>query len=147
MTDHLYRVHITAYPEGSVEPIYDGESEEPDCWVPVPGWAPPGWKPEGNYVKMLGTTEFVWLTTTKLYRSRSTASKRAQLLESVGATVVIERSSRIVWPEHSHGEDLEPVIVGRHKHHVGKVHPEGHESVDVDESPMDRLRRHLASHQ
>lgn len=99
MTEYLYRVRITEYPEGSMEPIYynDG-SGEVDDWVPVRGWAPPGWKPEGNYVKLLGTTEFVWPTTRTLYRSRSGAHKRARLLESFGASAAIERSNRLVWP-------------------------------------------------
>jgi hypothetical protein len=98
MTDHLYRVRITEYPNGSVEPVHYPGDDEPQ-WVPVSGWAPPGWKPEGNYIKMLGTSKFVWPSTKKLYRSRSTANKRANLLRSFGATVVIERSNKIVWPD------------------------------------------------
>ncbi|AEF34761.1 gp49 [Mycolicibacter sinensis] len=47
---------------------------------------------------MLGTSEFVWPTTNKIYRSRSTAKKRAELIESFGATAAIERSSKITWP-------------------------------------------------
>jgi hypothetical protein len=100
MTDYLYRVRIIAYPDGACEPMHHPASEcAGDHWVPVPGWSPVGWKPEGNYVQILGTSQFVWPTTNKLYRSRSTAKKRAQLLESFGATVVIERSSKITWPE------------------------------------------------
>ncbi|OBY30501.1 hypothetical protein [Mycolicibacter kumamotonensis] len=98
MTDYLYRVRITAYPDGALRPVHYLGSEEVAFLQPVPGWSPPGWKPEGNYIKMLGTSEFVWPTTNKIYRSRSTAKKRAELLESFGATAAIERSSKITWP-------------------------------------------------
>jgi len=52
MTDYLYRVRITDYPEGAVES--DGHPDD-EGMVPVPGWAPPGWTPVGNYVQILGT--------------------------------------------------------------------------------------------
>lgn len=67
--------------------------------IPTPGWQPPGWRPEGNYTEIMGTAEFVWPVTNKVYGSQSTAKKRADLLESYGATAVVERSSRIIWPE------------------------------------------------
>ncbi|WP_261899388.1 hypothetical protein [Mycobacterium marinum] len=47
----------------------------------------------------MGTDEFVWPVTNKVYGSRSTAQKRADLLESYGATAIVERSSRISWPD------------------------------------------------
>ncbi|OBK09048.1 hypothetical protein [Mycolicibacterium conceptionense] len=94
--DYLYRVRIVSYPEGSHEEVdYGGEK-----WTePVEGWRPPGWRPRGNYTEILGTDEFVWPTTNQVYASRSTAKKRADLIESFGATAVVERSSRITWPE------------------------------------------------
>lgn len=93
--DYLYRVRVTAYPLGSHEDIdYGGEIHT----EPVPGWHPPGWRPTGGYTEILGTDEFVWPVTNKVYGSRATAKKRADLLESYGATAVVERSSRIVWP-------------------------------------------------
>lgn len=98
MTNYLYRVRITEYPDGAAHPVCDFGSDEVEHWEPVPGWAPPGWKPEGNYTRMLGTSEFVWPTTNKIYRSRSTAKKRAELIESFGATAAIERSSKITLP-------------------------------------------------
>jgi hypothetical protein len=93
--DYLYRVRVTSYPEGAFECI----DEDSDYWIPTPGWQPPGWRPEGNYTEMLGTAEFVWPVTNKVYGSHSTAKKRADLIESFGATAVVEKSSRIVWPE------------------------------------------------
>lgn len=99
--DFLYRVRVIRYPDGAFEPYGPVDPQHPEdaIWGPVSGWAPPGWRPEGRYVEMLGTSEFVWPVTNKIYRSRSTAKRRADLLESYGATVVVERSSRITWPE------------------------------------------------
>jgi hypothetical protein len=92
--DYLYRVRVNSYPEGSFEPV----DPEEEYWRPVPGWSPPGWRPRDNYVEIMGTAEFIWPVTNKVYGSQSTAKKRADLLESYGATAVVERSSRIVWP-------------------------------------------------
>ena len=92
---YLYRVRVTSFPEGSHEP----NQHDPDFLEPVEGWAPPGWRPEGRYVELLGTSDFVWPVTNKTYHSRSTAKRRADLLESYGATAVIERSNLIIWPE------------------------------------------------
>ena len=97
MSSYLFRVVVTKMPEGS-----HWESETPDGELiggPVEGWAPAGWKPDGHYVEMLGTTDFVWPTTNKEYKSRSTANKRANLLRSYGAECVVQRSSLIIWPE------------------------------------------------
>jgi hypothetical protein len=66
VTDYLYRVRITNYPDGAVE---SDEHPDDERMVPVSGWAPPGWKPEGNYVQILGTEHFVWPTTKTEYRS------------------------------------------------------------------------------
>lgn len=94
--DYLYRVRVLSFPAGSHEDVdYGGEIYS----EPVPGWRPPGWRPVGNYTQIMGTDEFVWPVTHHTYGSRSTAQKRARLLESYGAAVVIERSSRITWPD------------------------------------------------
>ncbi len=92
---HLYRVRVLSYPEGSFHCVDETE----DMWVPDPGWSPPHWRPEGRYVEILGTSEFIWPTTNKVYASRTTAKRRAELLESFGATAVVERSNAITWPE------------------------------------------------
>jgi hypothetical protein len=94
--EYLWRVRVTSYPEGAFTPEVEGD----DGWhVPTPGWSPPGWSPDEGYVEILGTTEFIWPVTNRSYGSRSTAKKRADLLQRYGATVVIERSERVMWPE------------------------------------------------
>jgi hypothetical protein len=99
--DYLYRVRITRYPDGAWQPItaIDPDHPEDAIWIPTPGWRPPGWRPQGDYVRLHGTDEFVWPTTTHVWGSYSTAKRRADLIESFGATAVVERSSRIVWPD------------------------------------------------
>ena len=93
--DFLYRVRVTSYPaESHHEVDYGGEL----VTEPVAGWQPPGWRPEGNYAEIMGTADFVWPVTNRVYGSRSTAAKRARLLESYGATAIVERSSQIEWP-------------------------------------------------
>lgn len=93
--EYLYRVHVLSYPDGAFR---QPNPDDDDYSEPTPGWSPPGWRPEGRYVEILGTSEFVWPVTNKTYFSRSTAKKRADLLQSYGATAVVERSSRVVWP-------------------------------------------------
>lgn len=111
--EYLYRVRVTRYPDGAFQPIMPIDPDYPEDaeWAPVPGWEPPGWRPEGKYVEIMGTSEFVWPVTNKVYGSRSTAKKRADLLESFGAAAVIQRSSRISWP----GDDRRGEPAALHK--------------------------------
>jgi hypothetical protein len=92
MNDYLFRVSILTYPEGSVESVNHPGEDDCEQWVPVPGWAPPGWQPDTDFVKEFGTPQFVWPSTNQTYRSYAGAEKRATLLKSYGATVVIERT-------------------------------------------------------
>jgi hypothetical protein len=92
MSDHLYRVRITEYPSGALIPIVEGKPS--DCevaWVHDPNWTPPGWKSAQK--------RFYWPEDGKPYHRQSTAERLARLLQSYGATVVVERSSEIVWPD------------------------------------------------
>ena len=94
--EYLYRVRVLSYPPGSYEDVDFGAEI---ASRPVPGWQPPGWRPIGNYTQILGTDQFVWPVTNKVYGSRATAKNRADLLESYGAVAVVERSDRITWPD------------------------------------------------
>lgn len=94
---YLYRLRVS-YPEGSHRTeSWFGE----DVLVPVDGWAPPGWRPTPEYMAQFGTDGFIWPKANQIWRARSSAKRRAELLESYGATVVVERSSRITWPDRS----------------------------------------------
>jgi hypothetical protein len=104
MADSLFRVRITNYPEGAAVPVCYPDTAHPASWVPVAGWAPPGWQPDDDYVELRGSSEFRWPSIKRLYRSMSAARKRARLIESFGATVIIEQSQPIEWPRHAPAE-------------------------------------------
>lgn len=93
---YLYRARVITYPPGShITRIAWGERME----CPVSEWSPPGWTPSDEYIDRFNTTKFFWPKDCVEYKSRTSAKRRAELLQSFGATVVIERSSEITWPE------------------------------------------------
>lgn len=93
---YLYRARVIAYPEGShTSHRFLGE----DWPVPVDGWAPPGWSPTPEYVERFGTDEFIWPTVGRQFKNRAAVKRRVELLQSFGAHAVLERSSRITWPD------------------------------------------------
>lgn len=91
---YLYRARVVKYPEGSHD----------EAGQPVWDWEPPGWETSPYKLPPLngdpedGDWEFHW-PRQREFKSRSSALRRKALLESFGAEVVIERSSRITWPE------------------------------------------------
>lgn len=93
MRKYVWAVEITAMPEGSV--TEDGSF--------TPGWEPENWPEERAALKRANLmrpeeTEFFWPVMDKVYMSRSTAKKRADLLERYGATAHVVRS-RLVWED------------------------------------------------
>lgn len=99
MTEYLYRVRIVEYPEGAMEPRVFGTPDEYRVqWTCDHNWSPPGWEPSRHYVATTGMTRFTWPKAGTPYRCRTTAEARAELLNSFGAKVIIERSSEITWP-------------------------------------------------
>jgi len=100
VTDCLYRVRITSYPHGAcilMQPFLPQSDKW--SWMPVSDWAPPRWTPSARYRNTTGGTRFSWPSTNTWYRTRSAALRRARLLESFGASVVIDRSDAIIWPD------------------------------------------------
>lgn len=101
MKHYLYRVQITEWPEGSMKP----SQWCPDFSYPDPTWEPEGWDPDPEWIERVGRntgSQFFWPKTDRVYRSRSSAVKLRNLLESYGAKAIIQRSSQIVWPEDGH---------------------------------------------
>lgn len=96
MSYYLYRVQITSMPKGSTweEELPDGET--------IGGidydWTPPGWEPNEDWAAQHGGN-FFWPSTRREYKSRSAAKERARLIESFGATCIVQRSSPVEWPE------------------------------------------------
>lgn len=86
MKQRLYRVEIIDYPFGSIP---DDE---------FPEWHDEDWKPDGwladdndrqNWIARHGDDRFFWPSTSKVYRSRSSATRLATLIESYGATAIV----------------------------------------------------------
>lgn len=83
MTDYLYRVLITEYPEGST----------------VPGWEPPGWPGAYPDAPVDEDGMFRWPSVAHPYLSKSGAQRRRRVVESYGATAVVQKSGPVTWPE------------------------------------------------
>lgn len=97
MSDYLWRVQIVEYPKGALT----NDDRDSDLLVIDPLWRPKGWKPTPEWIERFGKDtgdRFFWPSTAKPFRSRSTAKKRKELIESFGATAIVQRSSRILWP-------------------------------------------------
>lgn len=95
-SQHLYRVQIVAYPKGAL--ITD--EMDPEWADPDPSWQPEGWDPSEAWIEICGrgSRDFFWPSTYREYRSRSSAVRRKKLIESFGATCIVQRSARIEWP-------------------------------------------------
>lgn len=106
MSDYLYRVQITSFPDGAMiqSPYCSDECawcDGNDCFYPDREWSPEGWDPDPEWIERFGRdtgAQFFWPSTDREYKSRSSAMTRKRLIESYGATAIIQRSSRIVWP-------------------------------------------------
>lgn len=96
MSEYLWRVQIVGMPEDALL-SYTTSDGETDTFLDDE-WSPDGWAPTAEYVERMGTGRFIWPTTNKTWKSRSSAAERARLLESFGATVVVQRSGPVVWP-------------------------------------------------
>lgn len=95
MRNYVWAVEVTAMPEGST--TEDGSF--------TPGWEPENWAEERASLKKAGLMradedEFFWPVMDKVYMSRSTAKKRADLLERYGATATAVRG-HIEWDDPS----------------------------------------------
>jgi hypothetical protein len=104
----LFRLEVT-YPEVAMielEGHYPDADPEDTYYGLNPDWKPDGWVAPEWWIRRFKTDAFFWPNSRKLYYSRSGARKRAQLLESYGATVVIRRTEPVRW-EYSEAEVLE----------------------------------------
>lgn len=98
MNRDVWSVLVTEYPEGS-------HTEEGH---PVLGWEPDGWQDvldsvdEYSHPSLRDTVKdggtFFWPRAERVYLSRSTATRRAKLLRSYGATAYVMRG-RVEWEE------------------------------------------------
>lgn len=91
----MYRVQI----------IREPEFEEYSAWDERDGFRsesvherPVGWEPSADYVERYRTNKFFEPSTDRWYKSRSSASERAKLLNAMGYEAIVQRSAPVVWP-------------------------------------------------
>ena len=69
--------------------------------LPVFEWEPPGWLEDPAkrtwWMETHHTEKFFWPKSTTLYFTKTSARKRARLIESYGATVRVIESEPVVW--------------------------------------------------
>lgn len=117
MMTKLWKLEVVALPESAMRTVRVFELEEwelegyevfldehePDDTVrlPVDNWAPPGWLEDADvrawWIDSHETEQFFWPKSTTLYFSKSSARKRARLIESYGATVNVIESETVTW--------------------------------------------------
>jgi hypothetical protein len=88
----LYRVIIAEYPDNAWRLTSDSGDGYRECELD-PDFRPVGWlaDPEARaaWVDRHGDDRFYWPSTGRIFRSRSSAKRLADLIESYGATAVI----------------------------------------------------------
>lgn len=75
-----------------------------------PSWKPKNWAADDEYVSRFGTEDFVWPSVRRCYLSRSTAVRRANLLESYGARVQLLRSQALEFEPRDFKHEHRPVL-------------------------------------
>lgn len=106
----LYKVEITAYPEAEAKHyaamdaawLALGNGHFDEAVLDGPGWEPDGWLADPDkrtwwMERHNGDTAFYWPSTKTVYRTRSGAETRAELIRSYGAEVEVIESDEIVW--------------------------------------------------
>jgi len=92
----LFRTQILEYPEFETYYAFDERTgQESIEWT-----RPVGWVASEEYVERFETNKFFEPDTSKFYRSRSSARKRTELLNSMGYVAIVQSSAPIEWPEH-----------------------------------------------
>lgn len=125
---YLYRAHIIEYPEfedyiaRDWSDRYQGHTKEMWCRRPV------GWQPDSEYLEHYETDQYFEPATDRWNRSRSSAKRRVDLLNSMGYKAIVQRSAPVVWPA-GDKDRVDGSEVGEVLHAIGVLKRAG---VDVD---------------
>lgn len=95
MSTLMYRVRVIEEPLFETRPCFDttgGARYEIDARCPV------GWYPNDTYIARFGTDKWIEPDTTGMWRSRSSAAMRRDLLNAAGYMAIVQRSAPIAWP-------------------------------------------------
>lgn len=94
MSDYMYRAHIIDYPEFEAYTAFDERTGE----EAVEWGCPVGWQAGPEYIERFKSNKFFEPNTDKWFRSRSSAKRRVDLLNSMGYVAVVQRSAPVQWP-------------------------------------------------
>lgn len=95
MSDYMYRAHIIDYPEFEAYTAFDERTGE----EAVEWFRPVGWKASPDYIERFRTNKFFEPNTDKWFKSRSSAKRRVDLLNSMGYIAIVQRSAPVQWPK------------------------------------------------
>lgn len=95
MSEYMYRAHIVEEPEFEAYLAFDERTgEEAVSWC-----CPVGWQAGPDYVERFKSNKYFEPSTDKWFRSRSSAKRRVDLLNSMGYIAIVQRSAPVEWPE------------------------------------------------
>ncbi|MCT2299797.1 hypothetical protein M3G04_02580 [Dietzia cinnamea] len=105
MSTFMYRVRIIEEPQFETRPCFDtanGEQHYVDARCPV------DWYPNDTYIARFGTDKWIEPDTSGMWRSRSSAALRRDLLNAAGYIAIVQRSAPVVWP--TEGQERVPEL-------------------------------------
>lgn len=94
--DYMYRAHIIEDPE--FETYFTWDHRGDDLVRGIEWNRPVGWEASADYIERFRTNKFFEPDTWKWFKSRSSASSRVKLLESMGYRAIVQRSAPVQWP-------------------------------------------------
>lgn len=97
---NLYRVQIIEQPEWEERICFDTHKYGPDEGerYEVVDHCPVGWEASEDYILHFHTDRWIEPATEKLWRSRSSAASRRDLLEAAGYKAIVQKSAPVEWP-------------------------------------------------
>lgn len=102
MRDYVWQLEVEYPAEAYYEHPFMGR-------VLDPTWRPAAWVADDEYVSRFGSEAFVWPSVRRFYLSRSSAVRRANLLESYGAQVRLLRSQPLEFVERDYKHSGRPL--------------------------------------
>lgn len=107
MSEYMYRAHIIDYPEFEGYIAFDERTGE----EAVEWGRPVGWQAGPEYIERFKSNKFFEPNTDKWFRSRSSAKRRVDLLNSMGYVAIVQRSAPVQWPKDGQGRVREKANV------------------------------------
>lgn len=93
----MYRVQIIDTPQFELRPCFDRDRAT-GKQVYIDALCPVDWYPHQDYIDRFGTDKWIEPDTSGMWRSRSSAAMRRDLLNGAGYKAIVQRSAPVVWP-------------------------------------------------